>query len=62
MVALKAEPIAFSLSRGDTEILRGSAFELEAVLSRQPSDPVLFHFRSLPHGERFRGLCKNLGY
>ena len=44
--ALKVRPVAFILSSGDTEILRGSTFELEAVLSRQASDPVLFHFRS----------------
>ena len=45
--AHKVQPIAFSLSRGDSEILRGSAFELEATLSRQSSDPVLLHFRWL---------------
>jgi hypothetical protein len=50
LAALRALPITFTLSRGDGEMLRGSAFELEAVLSRHPPEGVVFHFRSLVHG------------
>lgn len=43
---LKSQPLVFRLSRGDGEILRGSAFELEAACSRAPAESVRFHFRS----------------
>ena len=62
MVALKAEPIAFSLSRGDTEILRGSAFELEAALSaNRPIRSSSISARSRARGAIPR-TSKNLGY
>lgn len=41
------KPISFSLSRGDTRMLRGSTFNLEATLSRKSNAPVHFHFRSI---------------
>jgi len=47
IAAAKTQPVRFALSQGDGEILRGSVFELEAVLSRQPAEEVVFHFRSL---------------
>ncbi len=40
-------PIAFTLSRQDTSLLRGTPFDLEATLSRAPEAPVFLHFRSL---------------
>gem|GEM_PF-2476775 len=40
-------PIEFTLSCGDTDLLRGAPFSLDAVLSREPDGPVSFHFRSL---------------
>ena len=43
---LKLQPLVFTLSRGDGEMLRGSAFELEAACSRAPAESVRFHFRS----------------
>jgi hypothetical protein len=43
---LKIQPLVFTLSRGDGEMLRGSAFELEAACSRAPAESVRFHFRS----------------
>ena len=45
--ATKTQPVRFALSRGDGDILRGSTFDLEAVLSRQSADEVVFHFRPL---------------
>ena len=40
------KPIAIALSRANTSMLRGSAFELEATLSRKAVVPVTFHFRA----------------
>jgi hypothetical protein len=46
------KPIAITLSRATTSLLRGSAFELEATLSRKPQAPVQFHFRAFdPKGK-----------
>ena len=42
-----AQPIVFTLSREDSNILRGTPFDLEAILSRAPEAPVFLHFRSL---------------
>jgi len=43
-------PIEIRLSAGDTELLRGSPFELEATLSRRAREAVLFLFRPLAAG------------
>ena len=40
-------PLEIVLSCGDTDLLRGAPFALDAVLSREPDGPVSFHFRSL---------------
>lgn len=40
------KPVAFLLSRGNTSLLRGSSFDLDATLSRKPAAPVTFHFRA----------------
>jgi len=40
-------PIAFTLSRGDSSLLRGTPFDLEVTLSRAADAPVFLHFRSL---------------
>jgi len=40
-------PIAFTLSRQDTSLLRGTPFDLEVTLSRAADAPVFLHFRSL---------------
>jgi len=45
--ALKAQPIHFTLSRDDGDLLRGSTFDVEAALSRQPAESVAFYFRPL---------------
>jgi hypothetical protein len=42
---LMSRPITFTLSKGDTSVVRGSALELEAVLSRPTEDPVTLSFR-----------------
>lgn len=39
-------PLSLTLSRGDTSLLRGSSFDLEATLSRKAPAAVTFHFRS----------------
>ncbi|MHC5055658.1 MAG: DUF4175 family protein [Planctomycetota bacterium] len=44
--AAPRKPVEITLSTGDTRLLRGTPFELEAELSRAPDVPVLFHFRS----------------
>jgi hypothetical protein len=44
-VPLMNRPITFTLSKGDTSVLRGSALDLEAVLSRPTEDPVTLNFR-----------------
>lgn len=43
---LTLEPISITLSRQDTSLLRGSAFDVEATLSRKPENAVYFHFRA----------------
>jgi hypothetical protein len=38
-------PIEFTLSHGNTKLLRGTSFALEATLSRKPAGPVNFRLR-----------------
>ena len=40
------KPITFTLSRQDTSLLRGGAFDLDATLSRKPPEALYFHFRA----------------
>ena len=49
-------PITFTLSRGHSSILRGSNFELEAVLSRHSDDPVSLNFKSAGTAGNWRVL------
>lgn len=44
-------PIAFTLSRQDTSLLRGTPFDLEVTLSRAAEAPVFLHFRSVAEGQ-----------
>lgn len=43
--ARRLEPIRFELSQGDVRLARGADLELEALLSREPDEPVLLSFR-----------------
>ncbi len=42
-----APPIIITLDRTEADLLRGTSFDLEATLTRDPAGPVRFHFRPL---------------
>ena len=52
----QAEPLRFTLSKGDTSLPRGTSFDFEATLSKaKPADQaVVLYFRPLTAGAAWR--------